>query len=125
MTQDSGPNSPSCVTYFQRLRFPQSRDALSNRIQEGNLLLKSVVPKTHPNQVIQTLEKKKPFDSRIVSDVETGRQRRGSLFPRINSFFQFLRGSEPEIERYVNELDEASFSTRTSLFPKANAGCSV
>lgn len=57
MTQDSGVNSPSCVTYFRRLQFPQSRYALNNQIQGRYLQLDSGAPKTPLNQVIQTLEK--------------------------------------------------------------------
>ena len=42
-------------------------------------------------------------------------QRRGFL-PRIASLFQFLRESEPEIERSIGEMDKAGFSAFL-LFP--------
>jgi hypothetical protein len=32
----------------------------------------------------------------------------GGVLPRITSLFQFLRSSEPEIERRVGEMDKAS-----------------
>lgn len=42
-------------------------------------------------------------------------QQRGRIIPRITSLFQFLRVSEPEIERHVNEMDKAGLS-RISTF---------
>lgn len=49
------------------------------------------------------------------SDVEAGPQQRGKLLPRrISSFFQFLRHSEPEIERHVNDMDRVDSSTFTT-----------
>jgi hypothetical protein len=44
-----------------------------------------------------------------ISDIETGQQQRGGFLPRIASLFQFLRESEPEIERSVGEMDKAGF----------------
>jgi hypothetical protein len=38
-------------------------------------------------------------------------ERRVKLIPRITSLFQFLRDSEPEIERLVNEMDKVRPST--------------
>ena len=44
-------------------------------------------------------------------DIETQRQRRGEVLPRIASFFQFLRDSESEAQRRVDEMDKARLST--------------
>ena len=44
-----------------------------------------------------------------ISDIETGQQQRGRFLPRIDSLFQFLRESEPEIERSVSEMDKVGF----------------
>jgi len=52
---------------------------------------------------------------REVLDVEEGQQRRGRFLPRITSIFQFLQVPEPEIERIVNEMDKAGFSTSLTL----------
>ena len=49
-------------------------------------------------------------DSQRVPSIGTGVRQRGKLLPRIASFFQFLRGSEPEIERIVGEMDKAGHS---------------
>ena len=48
-----------------------------------------------------------------VPGTETWRRRRGKIIPRIASFFQFLRDSESQIERRVNEMDKVDllFST--------------
>jgi hypothetical protein len=71
------------------------------------------------NEVIRTLAIK---DSRNNLDIEAGLQR-GKFLPRIASLFQFLRDSEPGIERVVNEIDKVA-STRT-LPLMANTDCSV
>ena len=42
-----------------------------------------------------------------VLELETVAERRGKLLPRFASLFQFLRDSEPEIQRRVNEMDMA------------------
>ena len=49
--------------------------------------------------------------TRTAPRIETGRQQRGKLLPRIASFFQFLRDPEPEIQRRVDEMDEAILFT--------------
>ena len=49
----------------------------------------------------------------------TGREQRGRLLPRIASFFQFLRDSEPEVQKRVNEMDEVIFSTAPSTLPRS------
>jgi hypothetical protein len=51
-----------------------------------------------------------------MSCVEIGQQQRGRFIPRITSLFQFLRESEPEIERNVSEMDKAGFSAFFPLF---------
>jgi hypothetical protein len=71
-------------------------------------------------EVIRTLAMN---DSQTNLDIETGLQQRGKFLPRIASLFQFLRDSEPGIERVVNEMDKVA-STRT-LPPMANTDCSV
>jgi len=52
---------------------------------------------------------------REVLNVEAGQQRRGGFLPRITSLFQFLQAPEPEVERIVNEMDEAGSSTSLTL----------
>jgi hypothetical protein len=47
----------------------------------------------------------------------------GKVLPRIASFFQLMRNSEPEIERSVSEMDRASSSTSSNF--KVNVGHSV
>jgi hypothetical protein len=60
------------------------------------------------------------------SHIETGLQQRGSFLPRITLLFQFLRESEPEIERSVSEMDKAGFpSFPPSFHPKTHVSCSV
>lgn len=45
------------------------------------------------------------------NDEEVGKpQQRGRIIPRITSFFQFRRDSEPEIERHIDEMDKAGLS---------------
>jgi hypothetical protein len=51
-----------------------------------------------------------------MSCVEIGQQQRGRFIPRITSLFQFLRESEPEIERNVSEMDKACSSAFFPLF---------
>jgi hypothetical protein len=48
-------------------------------------------------------------DSSKGPNIGTGLRQRGKLLPRITSLFQFLRGSEPEIERIVDEMDKAGY----------------
>ena len=45
------------------------------------------------------------------SVTEARKKQRRKIIPLIASFFQFLRDSEPEIERRVNEMDKVRFST--------------
>lgn len=66
-----------------------------------------------------------PGSQNQVPEIETGRQQRGNFILRIASFFQFLRDSEPEIERRVNEMDKAVFLPSTPSNPKADMGRSV
>ena len=55
-----------------------------------------------------------------------GSNRRDTLLPQIASFFQFLGNSEPEIQRYVDKMDKAIFSTfHLSSHPRSNMSCSV
>ena len=51
-----------------------------------------------------------------IPDIETGQQPRGGFLLRVASLFQFLRESEPEIERSVGEMDKAGFPP-PPLFP--------
>ena len=51
-----------------------------------------------------------------ISDIETGKQQRRISLPWIASLLQFLRESEPEIERSVGEMDKAGFPP-PPLFP--------
>jgi hypothetical protein len=62
-------------------------------------------------------------DSKTDPEVETGPQQRGKLLPRIASLFQFLRDSEPGIERVVNEMDKVA--STCNFPPMANTDCSV
>jgi hypothetical protein len=71
-------------------------------------------------QVIRTLAVN---DSQTNPNIETVLQQRGKFLPRIVSLFQFLRDSEPGIERVVNEMDKVA-STCT-IPPMANTDCSV
>jgi hypothetical protein len=57
----------------------------------------------------------KKIDSQEVPNIGTEPQQRGKFLPRITSLFQFLRGSEPEIERIVDEMDKAGFSAFSPL----------
>ena len=43
-----------------------------------------------------------------VTNIETGLQQLERILPRIASFFQFLRDSEPVIQRRVNVMDEVT-----------------
>ena len=49
-------------------------------------------------------------DSQKVPNTGTGLRQRRKLLPRIASLFQFLQGSEPEIEKIVGEMDKAGLS---------------
>jgi len=51
----------------------------------------------------------------LVLNIETGQRRRGRFLPRITSLFQFLQDPEPEIERIVNEMDQAGSSASVTL----------
>ena len=46
-----------------------------------------------------------------VPDMETQREQRGKVLPRIVSFFQSLRDSESGAQRRVDEIDRAGLST--------------
>jgi len=48
-------------------------------------------------------------------NTETGQRQPGKRLPRIAAFFQFLRDSEPEIQRRVNEMNEVRFATSLLL----------
>ena len=71
-------------------------------------------------EVIRTLTMN---DSQTNPDVETGPQQRVKLLPRVASLFQFLRDSEPGIERVVNEMDKVA--STCNFPPMANTDCSV
>ena len=58
-----------------------------------------------------------------VPNTKTGQRQFGKVLPQIASFFRFLRDSEPEVQRHVDELDEVSFHLPTSS--KANTNRSV
>ena len=63
--------------------------------------------------------------NRKVPDIETGRQQRGTILPRIASFFQFLQGSESKVQRRVDEMDRVGFSASCLYLPKANVSRSA
>ena len=49
----------------------------------------------------------KSSDNQKVPNVGTGLRQRGKLLPRIASLFRSPRGSEPEIEKSIDEMDKA------------------
>ena len=53
------------------------------------------------------------------------REQRGKFLTRITSLFQFLRDSESEIQKRVNEMDKVGPFTFHFSHPEANMGCSV
>ena len=59
------------------------------------------------------------IDSKEVPNIGTELQQRGKFLPWITSLFQFLRGSEPEIEpeieRIVGEMDKAGLRAFSHL----------
>ena len=71
------------------------------------------------------------YELSVVHDVFSNakldkQEQRGKLIPRIASLFQFLRLSEPEIERLVDQMDKVGSSTfLLSSRPMANARCSA
>ena len=52
---------------------------------------------------------------RVFSEYGQREAQRRRFLPRITSLFQFLRESEPEIERSTGEMDKAGFSAFPSL----------
>jgi len=53
-------------------------------------------------------------------------RQRGTIPPRVASFFQFLQDSKPETQKHVNEMNEVRFSTPPHPPPQAaDMSCSV
>lgn len=73
----------------------------------------------------QEAQNVKTGESKKIPNVETRLRRRGSFLPRIASFFQFLRDSESETQRQVDEMDKAGPTPPRFPYPKANVSCSV
>jgi hypothetical protein len=65
------------------------------QLEAGNVRLGEL--NTHHNRDLTT------------AGIEAGPQQRRRFFPQITSLFQFLRESEPEIEKSVGEMDKAGF----------------
>ena len=71
---------------------------------------------TPSHQEVQNVKTSEPsVQNGEALDAVTGRQQRGSLLPRITSFFQFLRSSGSEIQRRVNAMDRVGPLTRSFL----------
>ena len=94
----------------------------------------SVVHHVFSTSGLQNSEPDKPGDANVrikrndtqkVPAIGKVLRQREKLLPRIVSFFQFLRGSEPGVERIVGEMDKAGNSAFPPLPTKADMNRSV
>ena len=88
---------------------PEKRCELSvmNGVFSTSRQLEQEVQGVEPG-VLNTHNEKTP-------DIKTGLQKLGRFLPRIAPYFQFLRDSEPEIQKRIDEMDEVGFVTSPTL----------